>query len=139
MLKHGATHGATSLGVPRSGNSGGAGVGREVAHGVVDGLQEELGALEVHVVAGEAGGDLAEGALDGFAGVEVLEQEGIVLDDGGDVVGAVVEAHDLVVHGGGAAAGPVLFGDMHALVGFGGFAAEVVVGVGHGWVLCIYR
>jgi hypothetical protein len=28
---------------------------------------------------------------------------------------------------------------MDALVGFGGFAAEVGVGVGHGGVLCIYR
>jgi len=106
-------------------------VGWEVAHGAVDGLEQESGSLEVHAVAGEAGGDVAEGALDGVSGVEVFDEEGVVFDDGADVVGAVVVAEELVVHGGGAAAGSVLFGVVHALVRFGWLAVEVFVGVGH--------
>jgi len=118
----------------------GAGVGREVAHGGGDDVDEESGALEVHSVACELVGDLAERALDGFASVEVFEQEGLVFDDGEDAVGAVVVTHHLVVHGDGAAAGAVLFGVVHALVGFGGFAVHRFVVVGHGVrVLCIYR
>ncbi len=114
-------------------------MGREVAHGGGEDLHEETGALEVHVVAGEAGAELAEGALDVGSGVETFEQEGVVFEHGEDGVGAVVEAHELVVHGDGAAAGSVLFGVVHALVGFGGFAVEVGVGVGHGRGLCIYN
>ena len=82
------------------------------------------------MVAGEAGGYVGEGFADGGVVVESLDEEGIVLDDGGDVVGAVVVAHVLVVHGGGAAAGSILLGGVHALVRFGWFAVEVFVG---GW------
>jgi hypothetical protein len=95
-------------------------------------LQQQAGALEVHVIAGEAGGELAEGALDGGAVVEVLEQEGVVFEHREDGVGTVVVAHQLAVHGDGAAAGAVLVGKVHALVGPGGFAVEVFVGFGHG-------
>jgi hypothetical protein len=113
-------------------------VRREVAHGGGEDLDEEAGALEVHAVAGELAGDLAEGALDVGAGVEGVEQEGLVFDDGEDGVGAVVVAHVLVVHGDGAATGAVLIGMVHALVGFGGFAGEVGVGVGHGVGTFVY-
>jgi hypothetical protein len=110
----------------------GAGVRREVAHGGGEDLDEQAGALEVHAIAGELAGDLSECALDVGAGVEGVELYGLVFDDGQDGVGAVVVAHVLVVHGDGAAAGAVLVGMVHALVGFGGFSAEVGVGVGHG-------
>jgi hypothetical protein len=94
-------------------------------------LEEQAGAFEVHVVAGEAGGDLGDGVLDGGVVVEALEEEWVVLDDGGDVVVAVVVAHVLVVHGGGSAADAGFLGVMHALVGLGRFALEVFVGCGH--------
>ena len=106
------------------GGVGVAVVGGEVGAGDLDGLEQEAGAFEVDVVAGEAGGDQADGVLDGGAVVEVIEQEGVVLDDGGDVVGTVLVAHELVVHGGVAATGAVLFGFVHALVGLGRFAIE---------------
>ena len=124
------------LGKDGSGLAPGAGVGREVAHGGGDGVHEESATLEVHAVAGELACDLAEGALNVGAGVEVFEQEGLVFDDGEDAVGAVVVAHHLVVHGGGAAAGAVLFGVVHALVGFGGFAVHGFV-VGHGGLFVV--
>jgi hypothetical protein len=113
-------------------------VGREVAHGGGEDVDEEAGALEIHAVAGELAGDLSEGALDVVAGVEGFEQEGLVFDDGEDGVGAVVVAHVLAVHGDGAATSAVLVGVVHALVGFGGFAAEVGVGVGHGVRAFVY-
>jgi hypothetical protein len=83
------------------------------------------------VVAGEAGGDIAEGLLDGFVGVERVDEEHVVLDHGGDVVGAVGVAHVIVLHGHGAAAGAVVFRLVHALVRAGWFALEILVGVGH--------
>jgi hypothetical protein len=89
------------------------------------------------VIAGEAGGDVGESTLDCVVVVEGGDEEGIVLDDGRDVVGAVVVAHVLVVHGGGAAADAGFLGVMHALVRFGRFAVEVFVGVGHGVVLSV--
>jgi hypothetical protein len=107
--------------------------GGEVGGGDLEGLEQEAGALEVDVVAGEAGGDVADGLLDGVAAGKVFDEEWIVFKDGGDVVGAVLVAHELVVHGAAAAAGAVLLGKVHALVGFGRLAAEVGVGYGH-WV-----
>jgi hypothetical protein len=92
-------------------------VGGEVLRGDLEGLEEESGSLEVHVIAGEAGGYVGDGLLDDGAVVEAGDEEGVVLQDGGDVVVAVVVAHDLVVHGGGAAAGSVLFGVVHAAMG----------------------
>ena len=50
-------------------------VGGEIAGGDLEGLEEECSTLEVDVVAGEAGGDLGEGALDGGAVVEVGDIE----------------------------------------------------------------
>ena len=97
---------------------GGFGVGWKVAEGVVDAFEHEFGAAEVHAVAGQAGGDFADGALDGGAVVEVGEVVGRVLDDGGDGVAAVVETDVLVVHGGGAAAVAVVFVAVGALVRF---------------------
>jgi hypothetical protein len=79
------------------------------------------------VVAGEAGGGVGERLLDGGAVVEVGDFERVVLEDGGDVVGAVLEAHHLVVHGGGAAADAVLFGVVQALALAGRFALVVSV------------
>jgi hypothetical protein len=112
----------------RDGRRGGyAFVGGEVESGDLDGLQEESGALEVHVVACEASGDLGDGVLDGRVVVEALDEEWVVLDDGGDVVVAVVIAHVLVVHGGGAASGSVFLGMVHALVRLGRFAVEILV------------
>ena len=83
------------------------------------------------MVAGEAGGYVGEGLADRGAVIECLDEEGIVLDHGGDVVGAVVVAHVLVVHGGGPAAGSILLGGVHALVRFGWLAVEVLVGSWH--------
>ena len=65
-------------------------------------------------------------------GREALDEEGIVLDDGGDGVGAVLVAHVLVLHGEGVAAGATLLREVHALVRFGWLAREVVVGCCHG-------
>ena len=133
-----AAHGVSSfaqddrvLGEFRFAQGGGAGVGREVGGGGLKGVEEEACAFEVDAVAGEAGGDLSEGFLEGGAIVEVLDEEGLVLDDGGDVLTTVVMAHVLVVHGGGAAAGTVLLRLVHALVRFGWFADEVFVRCGH--------
>jgi hypothetical protein len=92
------------------------------------GLDEEGGSFEVDAVGGEAGGDGGEGGEDGVAGEQGFDEEGLVLDDGGDVFGAVVEAHELVVHGGGAAAVAVFVGLVQALVRLGGLAGEVGVG-----------
>jgi hypothetical protein len=114
-----------------SGCFGGFWVGREVALGALDALDEEVGAAEVHAVAGEAGGDFAEGLLDGGSIVEMGQVVGRVFDDGGDGVAAMVEADELVVHGGGSAAVAVVFVAVSALVRFGGFAGEVGVAVGH--------
>ena len=83
------------------------------------------------MIAGEAGGDIGEGLLDGGLVVEALDEERVVLNDGGDVVGTVVVAHVLVVHGGGPAAGAVLLRGVYALVWFGWFAVEVFVGRCH--------
>jgi hypothetical protein len=130
----GCRFGGVGVGVV-GGFGGGVGVavvGGEVGAGDLDGPEQEAGAFEVDVVAGEAGGDQADGVLDGGAVVEVIEQEGVVLDDGGDVVGTVLVAHELVVHGGVAATGAVLFGFVHALVGLGRFAIEVFEGCCHG-------
>jgi hypothetical protein len=83
-------------------------VGGEVGGGGLEVLDQERGSLEVDVVAGEAGGGVGQGFLDGGAVVEVEDLEGVVLEDGGNVVGAVLEAHHLVVHGDGAAADALL-------------------------------
>ena len=87
------------------------------------------------MVAGEAGGDVAKGLLDGGVGVEIFDEEHVVLDHGGDVVGAVGVAHVIVLHGHGAAAGAVVFRLVHALVRFGWFSLEILVDVGHDFSL----
>ncbi len=107
----------------------------EVAGGAAAGGDEELGAFEVDVIAGEAMSDVAVGFLDGSVRVEVLDEEHVVLDDGGDLVGTVGVTHVLVVHGHGAAAGSVLLVVVHALVRLGRFALEVFVVVGHDFFL----
>ena len=109
----------------------GCGAG-EVGGGDLEVVEEKAGALEVHAVAGQAGGDVGEGVLDFGAGVEALDEEGIVLDDGRNRVRAVAEAHEVVVHGEGAAAGAVLVGVVHALVRPGWLAREVWIAVVHG-------
>jgi hypothetical protein len=114
--------------------AGGGGVA-EVARGGAEEGDEELGALEVDVVAGEAGGDVQKDLLDGGVGVEIVDEEHVVLDHGGDVVGAVGVAHVVVLHGHGAAAGAVVLGLVHALVRFGWFALEILVAVGHDFSL----
>ena len=115
------------------GGCGGAvgGCVAEVAGGAAAGGDEELGAFEVDVVAGEAVGDVTVGLLDGGVRVEIFDEEHVVLDDGGDLVGAVRVAHVFVVHGHGMAAGSVLLVVVHALVRLGWFASEVLVAVGH--------
>ncbi|HEV2618476.1 MAG TPA: hypothetical protein VGU23_00890 [Acidobacteriaceae bacterium] len=80
----------------------------QVQDGSLEDEAEQAGALEVNAVGGEPGGDIAVGFLDGVAVFEVLDQEGIVLDDGGDVFGAVDVAVKAVEHGVSAAAGAIL-------------------------------
>jgi len=92
---------------------------------------ELAGALEFHVITGEAGSDLEECVPDVFGRVETLDKEGLVLDDRRDGIVAVAIAHEVVVHGVGAAASAVLVGEMHALVRLGWFASEVFVGLVH--------
>jgi len=99
--------------------------GGEVGGGDLEGLEQEAGAFEVDLVAGEAGGDVADGFLDGVAVGEVLDEEGVVFEDGADVFGAVLVAHEFVVHGAVAAAVAVVVGAVQALVSFGRLAEEV--------------
>ena len=125
----------TGFGYGLGGHGGGGGaVGgcvAEVAGGAAAGGDEELGAFEVDVVAGEAVGDVTVGLLDGGVRVEIFDEEHVVLDDGGDLVGTVGVTHVLVVHGHGMAAGAVLLVVVHALVRLGRLASEVFVVVGH--------
>ena len=114
--------------------SGGGAVGggvAEIAGRAAAGGDEELGALQVDVVAGQAVGDVAVGFLDGGVRVEIFDEEHVVLDDGGYLVGAMGVTHVLVVHGHGVTAGSVLLVVVHALVRLGWFASEVLVTVGH--------
>ena len=62
----------------------GAGVGREVRGGDLDGEEEEAGAFVVDLIAGDAVGDLGDGELDGVAVLEVGQREafGGKIDDG---------------------------------------------------------
>ena len=73
-------------------------VGVEVGGGDLEVVEEEAGALEIHVVAGEAGGDVGERFLERCAVVEMLDEEGSVLDDGRNIVVAVLVADVMVVH-----------------------------------------
>jgi hypothetical protein len=73
-------------------------VGVEVGGGDLKAVEEEAGALEIHAVAGQAGGDVGDGFLERGAVVEVLDEEWIVLDDGWNVVVAVLIADVFVVH-----------------------------------------
>ena len=115
------------VGDERGGVEGLVGCGGEVAQGVLEDESEQAGAFEVHAVAGQARGDGEQGSLDVVAGVEAVDEEGVVLDDGHDDVVAVGVAHVLVLHGGGAAADAGLVGGVHALVRFGRLALEVSV------------
>jgi len=105
--------------------------GGEVGDGDLEGLEEQAGPLEIHAVAGETGRNLGDGVLDGGAVVEALDEEWVVLDDGGNVVVVVGVAHVLVVHGGAPTAGAIFLGIVHALVGFGRLSVEVLEGCGH--------
>ena len=120
------------VGDERGGVEGLVGCGGEVAQGVLQDEAEQAGAFEVDAVAGQARGDGQQGALDVVAGVEAVDEERIVLDDGHDDVVAVDVAHVLVLHGGGAAADAGLVGGVHALVRLGRLAHEVFVGGWHG-------
>jgi hypothetical protein len=84
-------------------------VGGEIGGGDLEVLDQECGSLEVDMVAGEAGGRVGESFLDGGPVVKMLDEERVVLDDGGNVVRAMLVAHVLVVHGGSPAASAVLF------------------------------
>jgi hypothetical protein len=99
----------------------------QVEDGSLEDEAEQAGALEVDAVGGEAGGDIGVGALDCVAVVEVLDEEWIVLDDGGSVAGAVDVAVKVVEHRVRAAAFAGLLGVVRALVRFGRFAIEVLV------------
>ena len=110
----------------------GAWVIAEIGGGDLEDIGEEAGSFEVHAVGGEQGGEFSEGVLDGRAGEAGGDLEGLVFDDGWDVVGAVGVAHEVVVHGSGAASAAVLVVVVHALVRDGWFSAEVGVVVGHG-------
>ena len=89
------------VGGEASGGDGGliAFVGVEVGGGDLEIVKEQAGALEIHAVAGQAGGDVGKRFLERGAVVEVLDEEGIVLDDGRNVVVAMLVADVLVVHG----------------------------------------
>ena len=89
-------------------------------------VAELAGALELHVVAGQACSDQEDRVPDVVGRVEALDEEGLVLDDGRDGVVAVAIAHEVVVHGVAATAGAVLLGAVHALVRFGWLASEVL-------------
>jgi len=105
----------------------------DIGEGELEAVEEEGRSFEVHAVAGETGGDVGDGDLDGFAGVEGGEFEGLVLDDGRDGFVAVLIAHVFVVHGEGAAAEAGFVEGVHALVGPGRLPPEVRnVGLGHG-------
>jgi hypothetical protein len=103
----------------------------EVAGGDLEDVGEEACAFEIHAVGGEACGEISEGLLDGGAREDVGDVEGLVFVDRRDGFVAVGETHVVVVHGHGAAAAAIRLG-VHALVGDGGLAAEVVVGGRHG-------
>jgi hypothetical protein len=112
----------------------GGGVSRgEVGACDLQDVGEEASAFQVHAVAGEQGGEVGEGVLDGIAVVEVRDGERLVFYDGRDDGVAVGEAHEVVVHGSGAASAAVLVVVVHALVRDGWFSAEVGVVVGHWW------
>jgi hypothetical protein len=108
-----------------------AGGGVEVLQGTLQVVADEAGAAEVHAVGGEAGDDFEVGALDVVAGVEAVDEEGLIGDDGGDVVVVVGVAHVVVVHGDGAATDAGLVGKVEALMRLGWFALEVLVRVVH--------
>jgi hypothetical protein len=104
----------------------------EVGGGDLEDVGEESCTFEVHAVGGEACGEVSEGLLDGVAGEGGGDLEGLVLVDGRDDFVSVGKAHVVVVHGDGAAAAAVAGVGVHALVGDGGLALEVVVGRWHG-------
>ena len=103
----------------------------EVAGGDLEDVGEESCSLEVHAIGGEECGEISEGLLDDGAGEVGGNFEGLVLVDRRDDFVTVGEAHVVVVHGDGAAAATVRL-VVHALVGDGGLALEVVVAGWHG-------
>jgi hypothetical protein len=97
----------------------------DIGEGELEAVEEQGRSFEVHAVAGETGGDVGDGDLDGFAGVERGEFERLIFNDGRDGFIAVLVAHEFVVHGEGAAAEAGLIKGMHALVGPGWLPPEV--------------
>jgi len=97
----------------------------DIGEGELEAVEEQGRSFEVHAVAGETGGDVGDGDLDGFAGVERGEFERLIFNDGRDGFIAVLVAHEFVVHGEGAAAEPGLVEGVHALVGPGRLPPEV--------------
>jgi len=105
------------------GLAGGAGMRREVGSGYLEAVEEDAGALDVHLIGGELGEDVADGLLDGGAVLNAFEWEGYVGKDGRHLSGLVVVAGVLVAHGVGAATIAVAV-DVDALVELGWFLAE---------------
>jgi hypothetical protein len=107
------------------GCGGGAGDGvAEVGGGYLEAVEQDAGALEIHLVGGDALEHVGDGVLDPGAGFGVLEGEGVVREDVVDVGRLVVEAGVLVAHGVGAAADA--FGvDVDALVRSGWLVGEL--------------
>ena len=88
-------------------------VGSEIEDGVLDGVEEQTGALWVDGIARDARGDIGEGLLDGRAIVERRHFEagscGVDEDAGGAVLGIVEVAEVLALEGGRSAAGVEVF------------------------------
>ena len=92
-------------------------MGCEVGGGDLEAVEEDAGALEVHLIGSDADEDVGDGFLDPRAVLSVFEREGVVGEDG-DALDAVVKAGELVAHGVGAAADAFAV-QMNALVRFG--------------------
>jgi hypothetical protein len=105
------------------GCAGWTGLRREIASGHLQSIEEDAGALDVYLVAGQLEEDVADRFLDGGAVLDAVQQERIVGEDGRHVFDRVVVAGVLVVHGERAAAFAFAVGP-DALVRLGRLFAE---------------
>jgi hypothetical protein len=107
----------------------------EVAGGELEGVEEEAGAAEVDVVAGDAEHDVSDGLLDLVAGLRGRDREGglagSALAESGDGAAGlvVVVAEALAAHGGAAAAAAI--DDVAAAERRGSGLLGYMDGVGH--------
>jgi hypothetical protein len=106
-------------------------LGTEVGGGDLKAVEEDAGALEIHLVGGDADQDLGDRGLEGVAVDRALDGESVIGEDL-DAVHAVVEAGVLVAQGvrPAADAGGV---QPDALVRFGRLVLELWMEVWHGY------